>query len=114
MFNVTTFDGVEAWIERNRESFNFVYWNMMHDAWYFSIACLPDLVKQQVTQRLRNAPVCAEFRPEFEKIIDFMNNGASSDGSTTCMKIAELDRRRGTDFVTVSPEMAGMLNYRAH
>jgi hypothetical protein len=34
-----------------------VYWNMMHDAWYFSIATLPDTAKAAITEHLRSADV---------------------------------------------------------
>lgn len=111
IFNVRTLDTVARWIADNRESFNFVYWNMMHDAWYFSIATLPDSVKAGVADFLRTADVPAEFRSEFDRIIDFMQRGASTDGFMTRMKIADLDRKRGQNFAEVCPEMAQLLKY---
>ena len=111
IFNVRTLDTVAQWIAANRESFNFVYWNMMHDAWYFSIATLPDATKAGVAEHLRSADVPAEFRGEFDRIIDFMNRGASTDGFMTRMKIADLDRKRGQNFADVCPEMAKLLQY---
>ena len=111
IFNVRTLDTVARWIADNRESFNFVYWNMMHDAWYFSIATLPDAVKAGVAEHLHSAAVPAEFRAEFDRIIDFMHRGASTDGFMTRMKIADLDRKRGQNFAEVCPEMAQLLNY---
>lgn len=111
IFNVRTLDTVARWIADNRESFNFVYWNMMHDAWYFSIATLPDTVKAGIAEHLRTAAVPKEFRGEFDRIIDFMNRGASTDGFMTRMKIADLDRKRGQNFADVCPEMAKLLQY---
>ena len=40
VFNVLYLDRVAEWIVK--QNFNFVYWNVMHDAWYFSVASLPE------------------------------------------------------------------------
>ena len=111
VFNVRTLDTVAQWIAKNRESFNFIYWNMMHDAWYFSIATLPDTAKAGITEHLRSADIPAEFRTEFDRIIDFMNGGASTDGFMLRMKIADLDRKRNQNFAEVCPEMAQLIQY---
>ena len=112
VFNVRYLDEVAHWIDRNQESFNFVYWNMMHDAWYFSIACLPDSAKQAISQHLLSAPVPQQYRAEFDRIIDFMMRGASTDGFMTRMKIADLDRKRNQNLATVAPELAALLDYQ--
>lgn len=109
VFNVRYLGDVAAWLERNRESFTFVYWNMMHDAWYFSIACLPDSAKAAITEYLDS--VVTYYREDFDRIRDFMNSGASTDGFMTRMKIADLDRKRAQDLRTVAPELAELLNY---
>ena len=109
VFNVRHLDSVARWIVQ--QDFDFVYWNMMHDAWYFSIATLPDSAKQGVAQWLHTADVPSQYRDEFDKIIDFMLRGASTDGFMTRMKIADLDRKRNTDFATASPEMAQLIDY---
>ena len=109
VFNVRYLGDVSAWLERNRESFTFVYWNMMHDAWYFSIACLPDSAKAAITEYLDS--VVTYYREDFDRIRDFMNSGASTDGFMTRMKIADLDRKRAQDLRTVAPELAELLNY---
>jgi hypothetical protein len=109
VFNVRYLGDVAAWLERNRESFTFVYWNMMHDAWYFSIACLPDTAKKSITEYLDS--VTTIYRSEFDRIRDFMNGGASTDGFMTRMKIADLDRKREQDLRTVAPEFAELINY---
>ena len=109
VFNVRYIDQLADWIVR--QSFDFVYWNMMHDAWYFSIATLPDTAKAAVTEHLRSANVPPQYREEFNRIIDFMNNGASTDGFMTRMKIRDLDRKREQNLRTVAPELADMLMY---
>ena len=109
IFNVRYLGDIAAWLERNRESFSFVYWNMMHDAWYFSIACLPDSAKTAIAQYLDS--VVTIYREEFDRIRDFMTRGASTDGFMTCMKIQDLDQKRNTDLAVTAPELAQLLNY---
>ena len=111
VFNVRYLDQVAQWIDKNKESFNFVYWNMMHDAWYFSIATLPDDAKAGITEHLRSADVPPQYREEFDRIIDFMNTGASTDGFMLRMKIADLDRKRNQNMLDIQPEMAALLGY---
>ena len=111
VFNVRYLDQVARWIDQNKESFNFVYWNMMHDAWYFSIATLPDAAKAAITQHLRSADVPPQYREEFDRIIDFMNTGASTDGFMLRMKIADLDRKRSQHIQDVAPEFAELIDY---
>ena len=111
VFNVHYLDQVAQWIDKNKESFNFVYWNMMHDAWYFSIATLPDTAKAAITKHLRSADVPLQYRDEFDRIIDFMNTGASTDGFMLRMKIADLDRKRQQNLREVEPEFADLIEY---
>ena len=113
VFNVRYLDQVAQWIDQNKESFNFVYWNMMHDAWYFSIATLPDTAKAAITQHLRSADVPSQYREEFNRIVDFMNTGASSDGAILRMRIADLDRKRNQNLHAVEPEFAELINYES-
>jgi hypothetical protein len=82
---------------------------MMHDAWYFSIATLPDTAKLAVTAYLNNCNPPEQFRQEFANIRDFMNRGTSSDGIVLREKIVDLDRKRDQDFAQVCPEMAALL-----
>jgi len=110
VFNVRYLGEVAAWLEKNQESFNFVYWNMMHDAWYFSIACLPDNAKTAIAEYLNSVDTI--YRGEFDRIRDFMMRGASTDGFITRMKIADLDRKRNQDLRTVAPDLAELIDYR--
>jgi pyruvate-formate lyase-activating enzyme len=109
VFNVRYIDQLARWIDR--QGFDFVYWNMMHDAWYFSIACLPEHVKTEVIVHLESATIPPQWRDEFDRICDFMRQGASTDGSMTVTKIRELDRKRQQNFAKVCPEMASLLDY---
>jgi MoaA/NifB/PqqE/SkfB family radical SAM enzyme len=109
VFNVHYIDQVAQWLDGR--PFNFVYWNMMHDAWYFSIATLPNTAKQAITAHLMSADIPAQYRQEFERIVDFMNRGASTDGDTLRTKIKELDQKRNQDLALVAPEFAKLIDY---
>ena len=109
VFNVYYLEDLANWIDG--QSFDFVYWNMMHEAFYFSVGTLPDSAKHALIQRLSQANISSRHRTEFENIIQFIKNGASMDGVMLRMKIAELDRKRNQDFRTVEPEMAELIDY---
>jgi pyruvate-formate lyase-activating enzyme len=109
VFNIRYLRQVADWADY--QMFDFVYWNMLHDAPQWSIAGLPDTAKAAVTAYLDNCNPPKKFLQEFGRIRDFMNNGVSSDGSMLRRQIAELDRKRNQNFATVCPEMAALINY---
>jgi organic radical activating enzyme len=109
IFNVRYLDEVALWIAL--QDFDFVYWNMMHDAWYFSISRLPVDAKQQIADYLGTCNIPNQFREEFGRIVDFMNRGESSDGSETRQQIRRLDQRRQQDLQKISSELAQILRY---
>lgn len=108
-FNVMYLPDVANWIARQR--FDFVYWNMLHDPYYFSIATLPDRAKQSARQRLTTIEIPEEYRAEFDRVIDFMMNGASTDGKILRMKIEDLDFKRSQSLREVAPELAQAIDY---
>lgn len=111
VFNVRYLNEVAQWIADNRHSFNFVYWNLMHEAWYFSISRLPRRVKTEMRQHLLTAQIPDIYAKDINGIIDFMMMGEESDGSVMLSKIAELDRRRKQDLSQTAPELAEILGY---
>lgn len=112
VFNVMYLEELANWIDE--QAFDFVYWNMMHEAYYFSVATLPDDAKVKAQDRLRHAQVSAWHRAEFERICDFMSKGASLDGQILRMKIRDLDWKRGTDLALDHPELAQAIGYCYH
>ena len=109
VFNVFYLADLAHWIDQ--QPFDFVYWNMMHEAYYFCINSLPESAKKVITQRLRSAPVSVKHQVEFERITDFMNNGASLDGFILRMRVADLDRKRQQNLADVEPEFAQLIDY---
>ena len=112
IFNIRYLDQVAQW--NAAYAFNFVYWNMMHDAWYFSIATLPNSVKTELTMFLKTCDIPAQYAQEFDRIIEFMNNGASTDGFMLNLKIRDLDNKRNQDFALIAPEMSELIGYQRY
>jgi hypothetical protein len=109
VFNVYYIEQVANWI--NTQGFDFVYWNMMHEAYYFSISTLPETAKQTIATKLQSAQVDEKTQQEFAQIIDFMMRGASLDGNILRMRIADLDRKRQQRLSIVEPEFAQAIDY---
>jgi hypothetical protein len=102
-------DQLANWIDD--QGFDFVYWNMMHDAWYFSIANLPARAKTVIADHLRQAEIPVKYRNEFDRIIDFMMNGPDTDGAQMLREMKNLDRRRGESLDQVAPELSRIIDY---
>jgi MoaA/NifB/PqqE/SkfB family radical SAM enzyme len=109
VFNVVYLEELSHWIAA--QHFDFVYWNMMHEAYYFSISTLPTAAKRVIDQRLALAQVTAQDRREFDRIRDFMNAAPSLDGTILRMRIADLDRKRNQNLCSVEPELAAIIDY---
>jgi len=109
VFNVMYLETLANWIDQQR--FDFCYWNMMHEAYYFSVSTLPDTAKSVVIDRLKSAQVTERHRQEFDRVVGFIENGASLDGNILRMKVRDLDWRRGQDLRDHHPELARAIGY---
>jgi MoaA/NifB/PqqE/SkfB family radical SAM enzyme len=109
VFNVYYLETVANWIAQ--QNFDFVYWNMMHEAYYFSISTLPESAKIAIADHLMTARVNEGTRTEFDRIVDFMNNGVSLDGNILRMRIKDLDFKRQQNLRNVEPEFAELIDY---
>ena len=109
VFNVMYLEDLANWIDQ--QAFDMVYWNMMHEAYYFSISTLPEGAKQAAGDRLRSANISDRHRAEFDRIIKFMYGAASLDGNILRMKVQDLDWRRGQDLREHHRELAEAIDY---
>lgn len=109
VFNVMYIDELARWIDQ--QQFDYIYWNMMHDAYYFSISSLPDAAKVIIKSRLEKARVTYFHRQEFKRMIEFMDRGASLDGNILRMKVRDLDWKRKQDLRDHHPELAQAIEY---
>jgi MoaA/NifB/PqqE/SkfB family radical SAM enzyme len=109
IFNIWHLEGLAEWIDM--QGFDFIYWNIMHQARYFSISALPENAKSLAAQRLDSATVTPFHRKEFDQIRDFMLAGESMPAEQICEQIRRLDLRRGQDLRNVIWELAEALDY---
>ena len=109
VFNVMYLEDLANWIDS--QSFDFVYWNMLHEAWYLSIGTLPEKAKAVAKQRLQTAKVSNRHRAEFDRMIEFIDRGASIDGQVLRMKIEDLDFKRKQNLRDFLPELADAIDY---
>jgi MoaA/NifB/PqqE/SkfB family radical SAM enzyme len=107
IFNVLYLADVASWIDQ--QDFDFVYWNMLHDAPWLSIAHLPAVAKMQIAEHLAQQTFPPEYQAEIEKIVEFMHLGTSTDGTELIKNISQLDARRNESLYTVAPELARLL-----
>jgi hypothetical protein len=101
--------GLANWIDTKR--FDYIYWNMLHEAYYHSVGTLPIAAKQLATQRLQDADVTSYHRAEFNKIIEFIDRGVSLDGNILRMKVKDVDWRRNQDLRDHHKELADAIEY---
>lgn len=111
VFNVYYLDQLAQWLDANGESFDFVYWNMLHEIEYFSISKLPRGVKTVLAAHLNTVTVPPQFEEEFSRIITFMKNGECLDGSAMLAAMRQLDQRRNQNLAEVMPEWAAIIGY---
>jgi len=109
IFNVWHLEGLAEWIDM--QDFDFIYWNMLHEARYFSIASLPLQAKELAAKRLDTATVRPFHRREFDRIRDFMMAGESMSAEEIILPIRRLDQRRAQNLRQVIWELAESLGY---
>ena len=109
IFNIYYLCDVANWI--HKQAFDFVYWNILHDAPWFSIAHMPVAAKTIIDNHLKTQSFPAEYQSEIQKIVEFMNQGHSYTDNELIKNIQQLDTRRNESLKIVAPELAEILNY---
>jgi Radical SAM superfamily/4Fe-4S single cluster domain/Iron-sulfur cluster-binding domain len=107
VFNVYYLVDVVNWI--HQQDFDFVYWNMLHDAPWASIAHLPNKAKTHIAEHLKNSLFPEKYLTDIQKIVEFMHIGTSSDGMELLKNIQQMDTRRNESLIAVAPELAEIL-----
>jgi organic radical activating enzyme len=91
VFNVLYLADVANWIAQ--QDFDYVYWNMLHDAPWLSIARLPTQAKMHIANCVLQQSFPEKYQSEIIK------------------NIKQLDYRRNESLKTIAPELAAILNY---
>jgi MoaA/NifB/PqqE/SkfB family radical SAM enzyme len=106
VFNIYYLTDIFQWMQK--QHFDSIYFNVLHDAWYYSIRSLPDIAKQQIVDVYRNNKL---YQFEVENLIRFMLQGDSSDGSDLKRVTDESDRHRGQHLSDNHSELAKAIGY---
>lgn len=109
VFNVMYLEELAHWIDQ--QDFDFIYWNMLHEAYYFSVNTMPEKSKKIAIDTLKNASVNAFHKKEFDQVIDFIDNGVSLDGQILRMKVEDLDWKRSQNLITHHAKLAEAIDY---
>jgi len=109
IFNVWHLESLANWIDS--QEFDFIYWNMLHEARHFSIASLPQCAKEKAARKLDIAKVRPFHRQQFNQIRDFMMAGTSLPAVEIAKAIRRLDQRRNQNLGEVIRELADSLHY---
>ena len=109
VFNVLYLVDVACWIAQ--QDFDFVYWNMLHDAPQHCIANLPESAKQDIAKHLKQCDFPAQFQSDIQGAIDFMMSRPGMPAKELIKNLQQLDQRRGQNLAKVEPELAKILNY---
>lgn len=105
--NVYYIDEICQWIPKQK--FNYVYFNVLHDAWYFSIKHLTEKAKDVVYEKYKdyNGP----YADEVKNLMTFMNRGMSSDGTDLVKVLKQSDKQRNQKFSDHHSEIAEAIGY---
>lgn len=107
--NVYYLPEICEWIKT--QEFDHVYFNMLHDPWHMNISKMTNKAKELVLERLHGAEFTRTHKEEVMRIIKFIENGESSDGSEFLRHMQQADEYRKQSFVTTHFEIAKAMGY---
>ena len=105
--NIYYIDELAEWV--SGQNFQFVYFNVLHDAWYFSVRNLNDRAKTMITDKFSN--YAGPYSNDIVKVIEFMNQGEGSDCSMLIDVLSKSDLQRNQHFADDHPEIAEAIGY---
>jgi len=107
IFNVMYLDELAEWIDK--QGFDFVYWNMLHDAPVHSIISLPKEAKKIVYNKLVNSN--SNHVEEFKRTAEFMMQREGVSQYDLLLDIKRIDQRRGHSLLNHHVELAKAIGY---
>lgn len=108
--NIYNLEQVANWIES--QSFDYVFYNYLHEAKEWNVQYLPDEYKQTIQTKLLSSKIVGQHKEELCKAVVFMmdqNLGNDQMHWLRKQKIIASDNYRQQSFVDVHPEYQGLL-----
>jgi MoaA/NifB/PqqE/SkfB family radical SAM enzyme len=93
------------------QTFDHIYFNMLHDPWYMCISRMTLDAQQLVIDRLSTHEFNPKFKAEILRIIKFIENGPGSDGREFLGKMKQTDNYRNQCFSDTHTEIAKAMRY---
>jgi MoaA/NifB/PqqE/SkfB family radical SAM enzyme len=93
------------------QTFDHVYFNMLHDPWHMCISKMPVPAQELVIDRLTTHEFNPKYRAEILRIVQFIQNGLGSDGKEFLRKMQTTDDYRKQSFLDTHREIALGMGY---
>lgn len=97
------------WIKT--QTFDHIYFNMLHDPWHMNIGRMTERAKELVIDRITSHNFDPKFKTEILRIVQFIQNGEGSDGKEFLRKTHEADTYRKQDMRDTHNEIATAMGY---
>ena len=97
------------WI--STQTFDHIYFNMLHDPWHMCIGRMTISAKDLVVNRLIAHEFNSKYRAEVLRIIQFIKNGEGSDGQEFVRKMQTTDEYRKQSFLDSHEEISRAMGY---
>jgi len=97
------------WI--STQTFDHVYFNMLHDPWHMCISKMTLQAQELVINRLTKHEFNPKYRAEVLRIVQFIRNGEGSDGKEFLQKMQTTDKYREQSFLDTHLEIARAMGY---
>lgn len=107
--NVYYLEELCEWIKE--QNFDFDYFNMLHDPRWLNIGEMTAEAKDIVISKLKSGSFIDSHRVEIDKIINFIENGPTSDGKKFVREMKKIDSVRNESFLETHPEIARAMGY---
>jgi len=93
------------------QTFDHVYFNMLHDPWHMCISKMTAPAQELVIDRLTTHEFTPKYRAEILRIVQFIRNGEGSDGQEFLRKMQTTDDYRRQSFLDTHREIAEAMGY---
>ena len=97
------------WI--STQTFDHVYFNMLHDPWHMCISKMTTQAQELVIGRLTSHEFNPKYRAEVLRIVQFIKNGEGNDGQEFLQKMQTTDEYRKQSFLDTHTEIARAMGY---
>ena len=93
------------------QTFDHVYFNMLHDPWHMCISRMTPQAQGLVIDRLERHKFHPKYSAEILRIVQFIRNGEGSDGKEFLRKMQITDEYRKQNLQITHKEIAKAMGY---